>query len=250
MIETTHQKEHVSVLLDAVWQGTAGKFDAQIGKINSEGCFISSAGQEIMGETIDFKVRLPSGLWVILQGEVVYQEYPIGFEVLFNNQTKENRGLLTEIIVAYGGEETQQILKQLPEETKTATPIPRTDRRRILIADDDAMILRMLRAIIETEGYQVITAADGREAFEILQQDADFSAVIFDMIMPHMRGTDLINYMKTEDQLSSIPIGMITGDSKTWGDTVALGASVFLPKPFTPPQIQMMLRMLVKTGSH
>jgi two-component system, chemotaxis family, chemotaxis protein CheY len=54
--------------------------------------------------------------------------------------------------------------------------------------------------------------------------------------------------MKTDARLRHIPIGMITAeqDPKVWDDSVAAGASVFLPKPFTPPQIKMMLHMLVK----
>lgn len=53
--------------------------------------------------------------------------------------------------------------------------------------------------------------------------------------------------MKTDARLGQIPIGMITAeqDPKIWDDSVSAGAKVFLSKPFTPPQIQMMLRMLV-----
>ena len=74
-----------------------------------------------------------------------------------------------------------------------------------------------------------------------------FCAAIFDMMMPHLLGMDLIHYMKTDARLSHIPIGMVTAeqDPKIWNDSVAAGAKVFLPKPFSPPQIQMMLRMLI-----
>ena len=253
MSETAQQNEQVNVSLDVVWQGSSGKYDARMGEVSLEGCFIDSMGQEVMGETIAFKVRLPSGVWVSLEGEVVYQEYPIGFEVRFNDLTKENRGLLTEVIAAHGGKQAQQILKQLREEAEREQPEQPDEgaNRRVLIADDDTMILRMLKVIIETEGYQVVAAGDGREAFRILQQDSDFTAAIFDMMMPHLYGMDLIHYMKTEPRLSHIPVGMITGDRdpKIWDDSVAAGASVFLPKPFTPPQIQMMLRMLVNKAN-
>ena len=69
---------------------------------------------------------------------------------------------------------------------------------------------------------------------------------MFDMNMPHLLGMDLIHFMKTDDRLRDIPVGMITAeqDPKIWDDSVAAGAKVFLPKPFSPPQIQMMLRML------
>src|ERR1700676_202714 len=106
----------------------------------------------------------------------------------------------------------------------------------------------MLFAIIETGGYQVVAVEDGREAFRILQRDAQFSAAIFDMMMPHLQGLDLIVYMKGDERLSRIPIGMITAeqDPKIWDESVAAGASVFLPKPFSPPQVTMMLRILVR----
>lgn len=246
MSDFAKQNEQVNVSLDVVWQGAAGKYDARMGEISMEGCFIDSMGQETMGETIYFKVHLPSGIWVTLQGEVIYQEYPIGFEVRFTNLTQENRMLLAEVVAAHGGRQAQQIL--LEEEEKTAVAQSAKDSRRVLVADDDAMTLEVIKAIIESEDYDVVTASDGREAFRILQQDANFSAAIFDMTMPHLDGLDLIHYTKTDERLRHIPIGMITAeqDPKIWDDSVAAGANVFLPKPFSPPQIKMMLRMLVK----
>jgi CheY-like chemotaxis protein len=57
--------------------------------------------------------------------------------------------------------------------------------------------------------------------------------------------------MKADERLRRIPVGMITAeqDPKVWDDSVAAGASVFLPKPITPAQIQMMLRMLASKAS-
>ena len=136
-------------------------------------------------------------------------------------------------------------------EVKTPAQIPEA-RRRVLVADDDALTLRMVTAIVETEGYRAVPVADGRQALRSLQQDATFSAAIFDMTMPYLKGLDLILYMKADKRLKRIPIGMITAerDPKVWDDSVAAGACVFLPKPFTPPQVQMMLRMLAsKAGT-
>ena len=248
MSDTPKQNEQVDVSLDVVWHGTSGKYDARMCEISLGGCFIDSMGQEILGETINFKVHLPAGPWVTLQGEVIHQEYPIGFEVGFTNLTEENRGLLVQVIAAHGGKQAQQMLKE--QETTVPAQVTQTGKRRVLVADDDPMTLRMVTVIVETQDYEVVSAADGREAFRILQQDADFSAAIFDMMMPHLHGMDLIHYMKTDERLSKIPIGMITAeqDPKIWDDSVAAGAKVFLPKPFTPPQVQMMLRMLVNKG--
>lgn len=245
MNDFLNQNEQVTVSLDVVWQGSAGKYDARMGEISLDGCFIDSKGQEIIGEMITFKVRLPSGIWVTIEGEVTAQEYPIGFEVRFTNLTTENRRLILEVVAAHGGKQAQQTLKDEVEKS-VIVQVPE-GVRRILVADDEAMTLGMLTAIIEAQGFQVVSASDGREAFRILQKDSDFCAALFDMMMPHLLGMDLIHYMKTDQRLSHIPIGMITAeqDPKIWDESVAAGAKVFLPKPFSPPQIQMMLRMLI-----
>ena len=119
--------------------------------------------------------------------------------------------------------------------------------KRILVADDDPAILRLVTAIIEKEGYQVVTARDGREAYKLLQSDPDFLAAIFDVMMPHIQGPEIVRYMRTERRLMKIPVMMMTAEQnpKLSSDSFAAGAVVFLPKPFTTSQLQIMLRMLI-----
>ena len=70
------------------------------------------------------------------------------------------------------------------------------------------------------------------------------------MMMPHLRGLDLIRHMRTEKRLMRIPVGIITAeqDPKLWDDSIAAGAGIFLPKPFSPNQLQFMLRVLISKG--
>ena len=119
--------------------------------------------------------------------------------------------------------------------------------RRILVADDDPAILRLVTAIVEKEGYTVVPARDGREAYKLLQTDSDFVAGIFDVVMPHIQGPELVRYMKTEKRLMKIPVMMMTAEQnpKLSSDSFSAGAVVFLPKPFTTAQLQIMLRMLI-----
>ena len=128
--------------------------------------------------------------------------------------------------------------------------MPQTSRR-ILVADDDPAILRLVTAIVEKEGYEVVPAKDGREAYQILQRDADFLAGIFDVMMPHIQGPELVRYMRTEKRLMRIPVMMMTAEQnpKLSSDSFAAGAVVFLPKPFTTAQLQIMLRMLISKAS-
>jgi len=126
---------------------------------------------------------------------------------------------------------------------------PQTSRR-ILVADDDPAILRLVTAIVEKEGYKVVPARDGREAYKLLQSDSDFLAGIFDVVMPHIQGPELVRYMKTEKRLMKIPVMMMTAEQnpKLSSDSFSAGAVVFLPKPFTTAQLQIMLRMLIAKG--
>ena len=118
--------------------------------------------------------------------------------------------------------------------------------RRILVADDDPAILRLVSAIVEKEGHTVVAARDGREAYKHLQE-SDFVACVFDVMMPHIQGPELVRYMKTEKRLMKIPVMMMTAEQnpKLSSDSFAAGAVVFLPKPFTTSQLQVMLRMLI-----
>jgi len=123
--------------------------------------------------------------------------------------------------------------------------------RRILVADDDPVIRHLVAAIVKKEGYDVVTAIDGREAYRIMQLDADFQAAIFDMMMPHLEGLDLIRYMSTEKRLMRIPLMMITSepDLKLMSNSFAAGATVYLSKPFTTEQLQTTLQMLLSNSN-
>ncbi len=122
-----------------------------------------------------------------------------------------------------------------------------TSKGRVLVADDDPAILRLVSTILGKEGFSVVGARDGREAYKALQDNADFTAAVFDVVMPHISGPELLRYMRTEKRFNKIPVMMMTAeqDPKLSSDSFAAGAVVFLPKPFTTAQLQTMLRMLV-----
>jgi two-component system, sensor histidine kinase ChiS len=123
--------------------------------------------------------------------------------------------------------------------------------KRILVADDDPVIRHLVTSIVKKEGYTVVVATDGREAYRILQSDAGFSAAIFDMMMPHLEGIDIIRYMRTEKRLMRIPIMMISSDRnpRLMPDSFAAGATVFLSKPFTTEQFRATLGMLLSNSN-
>lgn len=128
---------------------------------------------------------------------------------------------------------------------KQATP------KRVLVADDDPVMRHLVTTILKQREYEAVVAKDGREAYRILQTDSQFSGAIIDMTMPFLEGLDLIRYMRSERRLMRIPVMMITAeqDIKLMASSFTAGATAFLPKPFTPEQLQSAIRMLLGNGS-
>ncbi len=123
-----------------------------------------------------------------------------------------------------------------------------TVQKKVLIADDDPAILRLVTAIVEKEGYIVAAARDGKEAYRLLQSNKDFEAAIFDVVMPYIQGTELVKFMQSDKQLKKIPVIMMTAEQnpKLSSDSFAAGAVAFLPKPFTASQLKTMLQMFIQ----
>ena len=122
-------------------------------------------------------------------------------------------------------------------------PLP----NRVLIADDDPVMRHLLAAVVKQQQCEVVIASDGREAYRILQADAKFRAAILDINMPFLEGLDLVQYMRSERRLSRIPIMIVTAEEniKLMSESFSAGATAFLPKPFTPEQLESAIRMLL-----
>jgi CheY-like chemotaxis protein len=127
----------------------------------------------------------------------------------------------------------------------------RSKARRILIADDDPVIRHMVTRFVEMEGCEAVVVHDGGAAYRLLQSDANFCGAIFDMVMPHIEGIDLMRFMRTEKRLMRIPVMMITSekDLKLLANSFAAGVTIFLPKPFTTEQFQSTFRLLLNQQS-
>ena len=127
---------------------------------------------------------------------------------------------------------------------------PNQTSTRVLIADDDPVMRQLLKSVVMKEGYDAVVVDDGREAYRILQSDADFRGGIFDMMMPHLQGLDIMRHMRTEKRLQRIPVMMISAerDLSLMAASFAAGATVFLTKPFNLEQLQTTLRILLASN--
>lgn len=83
--------------------------------------------------------------------------------------------------------------------------------KRILIVDDDNLLRDFYSKVIVSEGYAAIAVANGDDAIEALEQDANFVLAIIDLLMPVRTGWELIEFMKEHDEFKDIPVIALTG---------------------------------------
>ena len=118
---------------------------------------------------------------------------------------------------------------------------------RILIADDDAQIVRLVRSYLEQAGYGVLTAADGDQALHIIRRDRP-DLVVLDVMMPGHDGFELTRLLRADESLASIPILMLTARVEDADKLSGLnnGADDYLTKPFNPLEVVARVRALLR----
>ena len=109
---------------------------------------------------------------------------------------------------------------------------------KILVVDDEAHILQVLTLKLRNAGYDVITAADGEEAFEIATRETP-DLVITDFQMPYMTGLELVHAMAGDPATSKVPVLMLTarGYAIDEADLAIGNIRDVLSKPFSPRAI-------------
>ena len=98
MTKNRRSDERVSTNLPARWDGLSGKNEARIEDLSMSGCFVNSKGRVDVGEIVGIEMKLPSGEWLPLRGEVASYLAGTGFGVLFTFLTDDEEQALRELI--------------------------------------------------------------------------------------------------------------------------------------------------------
>ncbi|MBS6194187.1 MAG: EAL domain-containing protein [Clostridiales bacterium] len=120
--------------------------------------------------------------------------------------------------------------------------------KRILIVEDQE-INRMMLAQIVSSKYEVIEAANGKEAMEILeQQSARIALILLDLVMPVMTGYEVLEEMKKNPEYDVIPIIITTNSASTEDElrTLSCGATEFIAKPYQPEILLRRIESILK----
>src|SRR6185503_11279356 len=123
-----------------------------------------------------------------------------------------------------------------------------SDRGRVLIVDDDRKILDLLVELLQLENYEVATAIDGSEAFDLaLSFDPD--VVVSDVVMPVLGGLELCRRLKENPRTSYVPVLLISGIRKSNDagiEGLYAGADDYLDLPFRNEELLVKVARLVE----
>lgn len=131
--------------------------------------------------------------------------------------------------------------------TKMTVLDGKTGQLVILLVDDEPGIRMMLSMLLEEEGYQVITARDGREALKVLDEIRP-DLMITDYMMPHVTGTQLITTFRSLPGCDGIPVLLMSAALPGHIDPGAL-AVPFMGKPADLGQLLALIEQLIERAS-
>jgi two-component system, OmpR family, alkaline phosphatase synthesis response regulator PhoP len=117
--------------------------------------------------------------------------------------------------------------------------------RKILAVDDEKHIVRLVQVNLERQGYEVVTANDGREALEKVDAERP-DLVVLDVMMPYMDGFEVLQNMRRNPATRDIPVIMLTAKAqdadvfKGWQS----GVDCYLTKPFNPMELMSFVKRI------
>jgi CheY-like chemotaxis protein len=117
--------------------------------------------------------------------------------------------------------------------------------RRVLVVDDDVRNIFALTTLLENHQMEVLTATNGRQAIDLIEQTDGLSAVLMDIMMPDMDGYETMREIRKSPQLRSLPILALTAKAMK-GDRekcLEAGASDYIAKPVNTEQLLSLLRV-------
>ena len=102
--------------------------------------------------------------------------------------------------------------------------------QKILIADDEAKIRRIIRDFLTAKGFETVEAEDGAQALRVFSENSDIALAVLDIMMPEMNGWEVCRKIR---ETSDVPVIFLTADvsPETCEKGGALGAAGFMAKP-------------------
>ncbi len=117
---------------------------------------------------------------------------------------------------------------------------------RILLVEDEASLRRLIGYALESKGYEVLVAVDGRQGLDMARSESP-DLILLDMVMPEMSGMEVLSALKKDARLKDIPVLIVTASAqkKDAEKTISMGAAGYLIKPFHVPTLYERVEQLL-----
>jgi len=111
-------------------------------------------------------------------------------------------------------------------------------KKRILLVDDDRDFVEMLTDLMETSGYEVLTALSGEEGIEKCKESSP-DLILLDIMLPQIDGLDVLYMLRNLYNTKTIPIIIVTGktEMESFFQAKGFGATDYIMKPFHPEEL-------------
>ncbi|MDB2447183.1 response regulator [bacterium] len=120
-------------------------------------------------------------------------------------------------------------------------------KHKVLIVDDEPEIREFLTDyMIERGGYDILEAGNLGEMLDVVKKESDVDLMVLDLIMPDSKGLEALEAIKEHNQ--DLPVIVLTGYPGLIEPSLAAGASQHFEKPFSPKEIEGIIRESLKTG--
>lgn len=128
--------------------------------------------------------------------------------------------------------------------------IENAPQKKILIVDDEPDILEFLQYNLKKEGYQVVTAGDGRQAIETAEIENP-NLIILDIMMPEMDGVETCRILRSKKEFTETPIAFLTARDEDFSQIAALdsGGDDYITKPIKPRVLISRIQALLRRSS-
>jgi CheY-like chemotaxis protein len=123
-----------------------------------------------------------------------------------------------------------------------------TERRHVIIADDEPHIGRIVQMKLEQGPFRVTLTYDGEEAIEVVRAADHVDLLLLDLMMPRKSGLEVLRVLRDEERFKSLPIVILTagGNAQDLRAATDLGATEVLTKPFSPKKLYALVARLTE----
>lgn len=120
---------------------------------------------------------------------------------------------------------------------------------RILVVDDESSIRELLEFNLKKNGYEVTTAADGRQALKLAP---GMDLILLDLMLPEVDGLTVCRQLKADERTASIPVIMLTAKAEEIDKVLGLelGADDYVVKPFSMRELMARIKAVLRRSSH